>query len=386
MSRSGIACSLAPRRGSRSGSIARSLPNLLPLGLVLFLSVLMLPSGNLAAESALLTKSGTLYEAYPARYGDVVKGAAGSVDARIPVLALRTTLPDGKSSTEVVQGTLNNDEEGAQSVEFDETTHTVFVVYTRFQGLMADVHVAIRRNDSWVEQNIVPSVGLYLSVNPQLLVTRQRFIDFDGSNGNTITKWRSILSLVWWEESGRSQARYAAVFVEDGQLKLDNIVAYNLNQIAGASGSTDIQGLPLSSYQFPALQRDPSSNGGVLVSFANLSNLTQYVLRVTFPDDVTQLVPPGATVAGPQAYARAHIPIGRTLGGGRVPKQIDVNGSVGTMISLSGVPTFYWTEGSNVKFLRGDSEENASPTRIGIRPDFSVDRAIMLLREMSTKE
>lgn len=336
-----------------------------------------------SADSAIVTKSGTLYEVYPALYGDVVAGSTGS-DSRTPVLALRTTPPGRPATLEIVQGTLDSNEKGDPSIDFEETTGTVFVVYTKYSGLMSQVHVAVRRSDRWVERDVLPNLGLYLSLNPQVVVTRQRYIDFDG-NGGTIPKWRSILSLVWWEESGDSQARYAAVFVEDGVLKLDTVEAYNLNRMVNSNGPTPGQGLPFSSYQFPAVQRDTTTNGGVLVSFVSLADRLEHVVSVTFPDDITQLMPIGATVGTPEAYARLHKPIGRSMRSTDIP-QIDTRATVGTAISPAGLPTFYWVEGDRVLFRRADAPASSATMTIPLRTDLSVDRAIALVREMALKD
>ena len=249
----------------------------------LLVAGVLVAAGRAAADSAVLTQSGILYEIVETTYGQVVPGA-GSYGPT-PVLALRTTRPDGSTALELVDGTVDSNEEWSETVEFDETTQTLFVAYVKNQsGFTADVHFSIHRGNTWREGSFLANAGLFLSLNPRMVITRQKYIDFDGKGG-TVEKHRSILHLIWWEESGPSQARYAAVFVEDGQLGIDQIVPYNLNELAAAGGNTLSQGLPLSSYMFPAVQRDLSSNGGVMVSFANLVNQRETVLAIGYPDD-----------------------------------------------------------------------------------------------------
>ena len=339
-----------------------------------------------AADTAVVTPDGTLYEVYPARYADVVPSAEGTADAEIPVLALRTTLSGAPAQVEVINGTLDDSEEGSVSVEFDSKTDTLFVAYTKFQGLMADMHVALRRGTVWIGENILPNQGLYLSINPKVTVTRQSFVDFDGEGG-TITTWRSIFSLVWWEESGPSQARYAAVFVEDGELKLSSVVAYNLNELGSAAGPTDATGLSLSAFVYPSVQRDPTTNGGVLVSFANLALRKQQVVRITFPDDITKLCPPGATSAPEEALARAHVPIGRSLGTGRLAAVPDNStAELGAVASDKGVTTFYWFSQGALNFGRSDEPDGAAPKAITLKPTLGPDRAVSLVRELATRD
>jgi len=335
------------------------------------------------AETALLTRSGTLYEVFSSSYGQIVKVSDDAL-ARTPVLALRTTTPEGDSRLEVVEGTFDTRLESSESIEFDETTQTLFVVYTQFQGLMSDLHFAVRRDSKWIEKWIAPNIGLYLSLNPRLAVTRQSYLDFDGAGG-TVTKTRSILSMVWWEESGVSQARYAALFVEDGSLDLDNPMVVNLNEIAGASGPTDPRGLPTAAYQFPAVQRDPASTGGVLISFANLASWRHEVFRITFPDDLTKL---DDSSQGKQ-FARGHVPIVGRLTQGTIPGHIDTTSTVSTILSAGGVPTFYWDEANGTsrtfRYVRGDSADGAVLT-LPLRDDFGPDRARLVLRDMAEKQ
>jgi hypothetical protein len=336
------------------------------------------------AASAVLAKDGTLYEVFPSSYGAVIPGANAS-DATLRVLAVRTTPPGGQRVLEIVGGTADNFFKLEASIEFDDVTQTVFVVYARQMGFFSDVVVAIRRGGAWVDDNFLPNAGLYISMNPQLLATRQTYTNAD-ANGQLLTKSRTILSIVWWEDSGASQARYAPVFIEDGSLSLDDVTAWNLNELNGAAGPTDNSGLPLSSYAFPGLQRDDGTNGGVLVSFANLAARTQQVIHLAFPDNLPKLVPPeGLTPAQRTSFARGHTPIGRSFAETQLPTQIDLSfqAQVGTFISPAGVPTFYWSSDTGLSYLPGGSSRVVT---IPFRTDFPVDRAIAVVRDMSEKQ
>jgi len=351
---------------------------------VLAFAGLGLVAGRADAASAVLSKDGTLYEVFEAYYGQIVTGASAS-DAALPVLGLRTTPPGGVPAVEVVGGTVSDLDKLGESLEFDETTQTVFVVYTRLQGFFLDVHVAMHRSGAWSEVGLLPNPGLYVSMNPQLLVTRQTYTDADAT-GQPFTKSRTILSIVWWEDTDTSQARYAPIFIEDGSLRLDDVTAWNLNELNGAAGPTDDSGLPLSSYAHPGLQRDAGTNGGVLVSFANLATRTQQVVRIAFPDNLLNLVPPdGLTPAQRVSYARGHSPIEKMFSETRLPIEMDLafQTQVGTAISPSGVPTFYWTSDTGLFYLQGGS---STILTLPFRPDFPVDRAIAVVRAMSEKE
>jgi hypothetical protein len=340
------------------------------------------------AASAILAKDGTLYEVFETSYGQVITGA-NETDGATPVIALRTTVPGQAPAVELVGGTFNTLQKFGESLEYDDSTQTVFVVYTslQVQGFFADIHVAMRRNGSWAIGHFLPNPGQYFSVNPRLLVTRQTYTDFD-VDGSIVQKARSILSMVWWEESAYSQARYAALFIEDGDLKLDDVVAWNLNELAGAAGPTDNRDLPTSSYMYPAVQRDPAGGGGVLVSFADLATRTQRVLRLGFLDDYTKPADGSATTNGRTTNSRT-TPIGRSGAEFPLPSRIDLpfTLSVGTIISPSGVPTYFWTKDGGLNYLAGDAASLAKgPLAIPLRPDFQLDSALAAIRSMAEKQ
>ena len=56
---------------------------------------------------------------------------------------------------------------------------------------------------------------------------------------------------------------------------------------------------------------------------------------------------------------------------------------MGQFISSAGVPTFYWRTDTSLVYLRGDS---STLFAIPFRPDFSADRALAVVRDMSEKE
>ncbi len=347
---------------------------------------LALAPGRADAARAVLAKDGTLYEVVQAKYGDLIPGAADS-DASMPVLALRTTAPGQKPVLEIVGGTGTPFYKFGEQLEYDDSTQTVFVVYTSLdvQNFFADVHVVMRREDAWSVGRFVPNPGQYFSVNPRILVTRQSYKDYDADRV-VVTKTRSILSLVWWEESALSQARYVALAIEDGTLRMEDAVAQNLNELAGAGGPTDNRDLPTSSYMWPALQRDPAGDGGVLVSFADLATRTQKVLRIGFPNDYTSTP---ATATGGRAPSSRTTPIGR--GGAEFPIaggiDLPFTLEVGTLISPALVPTYFWTKDGSLKYLTGDKTSLAkAPLSIPLRPDFQLDSALSAVRSMAEKQ
>ncbi|MCL4809848.1 MAG: hypothetical protein KJ062_18975, partial [Thermoanaerobaculia bacterium] len=157
--------------------ILRSVPKLLASALLA--AVLLAVPGAALADGAVVAPDGTLYEVFPALYGDVVTLPPDSPDGEIPVLALRVTPSDGAPTLELVDGTVDANAESSVSVELEESTGTLFVAYTKARGLMADMHVAVRRDGAWSGHDILSNRGFYLSINPKVVVTRQQYVVFD---------------------------------------------------------------------------------------------------------------------------------------------------------------------------------------------------------------
>ncbi len=336
-----------------------------------------------SAASAVLAKNGSLYEVFPTTYG-AATGATADPNASLPVLAVRTTPSGGTSTVQVVDGTLDADTEGSASIEFEEETQTLFLVFTKQQSLYRGVTVALLQNGAWSSQQLLPGPGYTLAMNPQMVLTRQTYLDTSNPDPNAwVQKVRSIVSVVWWEEGTLAQAKYSALFVEDGALFRDFTAGYNLNDLAGASGQTSTAGLPPSTFRFPAVQRDFAGDGGVLVSFANLVTQRQTVASIGFLS--APVAGPG--VSGPMPEESRHRPIFRTAGDGSLPGgRAGQAALLGTMISPTGVSTFWWIEGSTLKVLPGTAAKDAEPLSIQIRPDFSADKALAVAREMAEKQ
>ncbi len=282
-----------------------------------------------------------------------------------------------------MEGSLDGEVEGSESIEFEEETQTVFLVFTKQQTIYQGVTVSLLQNGVWSTQQVLPASGGAAVMNPQMVLTRQQYLDTSAADPAAWTeKWRSIVSVVWWEEGTLLQAEYAVLFVEDGVLNTSFIAGYNLNELAAASGPTSPAGLAPSIYRFPAVQRDFAGDGGVLVSFANLSTQRQMVGSISFVSSPVA----GPGISGPVAYSR-HRPIFATMGDGSLPGTGAIQAaSLGTIISPSGGSTFWWIDGSTMKVLPAGAAKDAVPLSMPIRPDFSVDKALAVIREMAEKE
>ncbi len=332
-----------------------------------------------AESQAVVASDGTLYEVFRSRNDQLFPESAGSVTAYDPVLALRTTRSGQPPTVEVVAGTQDAFLEASETLLYDESSGTVFIAFAKYEGFQSDIRIAVKRDGQWVSREIPHTSGFCVSLNPKAVVTRQRYTLQDEA-GSPIEKRRSIFAITWWENGAQRQARYAAAFVEDGRLDIDSIVPYNLNEFTGDPSPTFVDGRYPSNFQFPAIQRDPTTNGGMFVSYANLVTQRQELLQITFSTEVASTSGTTGTGGGTGLHSRAHIPIGRMLRYAAIPRNIDANGEVTILLSPSGQHLFHWLDGSTLRFLPGDAGENEAPKSIALREDFPAERVVEALR------
>lgn len=349
----------------------RHLPRLLGAAGVFF--TLLSPPAT-AAEVSVLARSGTVYE-------------------------LRDTAPDGSPSNELflrtvksgeaerfiaVPGTGDSAPEVPGDIQFEETTGSVFVVFTKLDSLQSRVDFAVYRNGSWISGPLAANMGFYVSMNPKIVVTRQRYLDYNLAH-EVVSKTRSILSIVWWEEAYTRQARYAPIFVEDGDLRLEDTQAYNLPDLAGERPSSAAGSYPSAIYSYPAVEPDAASNGGVRVTFASLSTGNLNVVRVSFPEDLTK-INPGTSEDDKTGKARGHTPVGRTVGRTPLTREIETSSPVYTALSANSIPTLFWKEGNEMLYRRADAPTGSRPVRLPLDGKLSADRAERLIREMASRD
>ncbi len=346
------------------------------LAVRLLLAAAFVCSASLATAQenvSFLSKSGILFELAATETGSG--------------LAVTTTAPSGNSVKEIVPGFesfLGTVTPG--DIAFEETTGSVFLVYTTNSGVYSQVGFAIGRNGNWVKGSLAPTWGFYMSMNPRLCLTRQTYIDVT-LNGSKVEKKRSILSIVWWEEAYAGKARYAPIFVEDGALLLDSFRAYTLPQLLGEPEGPEDRTYPYSAYMHPSVEADASSNGGVRVTFANIASAKTIVSKIAFPDDLTAIdmskVPPGQDR---NSHARGHTPVGRTSSRTPLQREIDTTSPVYIAVSASGTPTYYWEEGQSMQYVVGGSPQGAPPVRLQLSSKLSKERAQRLIREMASRD
>jgi hypothetical protein len=232
-------------------------------------------------KRTLLSSDGTLYTLATGLASEV--GVAGSPQDF--VIAWSSVAQDGKKAGGTIPGTASANPKTSLDLTLDEPTGTLVVLWREESSVLNAIRVAFKKESAWTVVNLLPSNGFPHAFNPQMLLTHQTVHLLD-DNGDDVYRNRSILSVVWWEEAGASQARYASFFLDEA-IDATQAAVYNLPDLVDDAGPTSLAGLPRGAYAFPALQ-SAGPGGDVLASFATVSSNKQYVVRISYSADLGQ--------------------------------------------------------------------------------------------------
>lgn len=353
-------------------SRARTLPLL--AGLAALLACALLPARALAEaaqEKALLTAGGTLYSVQAGLAADL--GISDrSVAPNDFVIEWTVKGQDGKKAIGLIPSTVNRNPKRDLALTFDEQSASLVLLWTEHFSYLSDIRLAILREGSWRTAELVPNLGLPRAHNPRMLLTHDTVTE-QNDEGKEISRTRSILHVIWLEESSRVQARYVPVFLEE-DLGTQKLTLYDLSVLAGSGGPTDLEGIPSGAYSFPSLQPE-GLDGAILVSFADLTRDRQrhYVARIKYD--------------GKEEKVGRRIPVMGVKGSAPLPASApdtqDVFG--GTVIGGGYRPTLHWSDGEAVKYIRFDGERWSSVKTIGLDEKMTYEKAKALVEEMGKR-
>src|SRR5437588_7825275 len=168
--------------------------------------------------SMALGADGQLYSVTAGSYGTLFPGSS-TYPASTPVLALDTVTGGGKPQRQLVQGTGNGDSETAPALIYEDGSKTLFVVWIAgSDSLNWFVKLASYSGGQWSQAITILSNPYALKTPPQLALTRDAHQEADPATGNPVTHHRTVLHVVWSEDSasGRYQTYYEPVIFEDG--------------------------------------------------------------------------------------------------------------------------------------------------------------------------
>jgi hypothetical protein len=347
----------------------------LPLRLFLLasaLAVVALPAR--ADEKTLLAANGTVYQVRAGLAADLGL-SEGEISPDDFVIEWTERHQDGSVQLGIVPGTVTRTVKSNLDLAYDVNSESLLLLWKEDFTPLSVLQLGVLRDGSWRTSVLLPNAGLTKAFNPQMRLTHTtvRWIDGD----RPLSRERSILSVIWWEESQYAQARYAPIFLDEDNLDTSNVTAYDLPVIAGGGGPTSYEDYPSGAYLFPSLHSD-GPGGAILATFADLHAQKNVVVRITFPSDL------GLPDANNVTWMRRHIPIVGVVGESPISSTAPVRvTSVGTTLGTAYRPTYYWRDGDRLLYTRYNGREWASAKAIPLTDSMSYERAVSLVVDMA---
>lgn len=337
-----------------------------------FVAAIAMPAA--AEEKSLLAADGTLYEVHAGLAVDL--GVAEGLAPDDYVIEWTARDQDGTVHVGVVPGTQNRNVKRNLDLAFDEPSGSLLLLWKEELVPVSVLQLGILRGGAWKTSVLLPNVGFSKAYNPQMRLSHST-VRWTGTDGQPVERNRSILSIVWWEESQYAQARYAPIFLDEDNFDVSNVAVYDLPVLAGGGGPTAYDDVPAAAYEFPSLHFDGPS-GSILASFADLNGRRNKVVKITFPTDL------GVPEEGNVTWMRRHIPIVGIVGESPLAPTTPIHvSSMGTALGTGYRPTFYWRDQDRVLYTRFDGHEWASVKAIPLSDTMSYERALALVIGMA---
>jgi len=334
-------------------------------------------------EVSLLTSDGTLHDL---RTGTALE--LGVVDKNISpnawLIDWTSRAQDGTVTMAILPDTVSFFDKHGLDLAYDDQTQTLLLLWTEDVSAYSQIHIGVLNGGTWTNSMLVPSSGISQAVNPQMLVTHQD-ISYRDQAGATQTKTSSILSIVWWEWGQTAKARYASLFLDEGNFNTTALTISDVPSLVGVTGPTSMAGVPSGAYLFPTLQADGLS-GSILVAYADMHDQRQRVLRFDFPIDWGSPYDPTD-----MNWKRRHIPIVGVSMDGPVPREApeaaDTRDGVHTTVGRGYRPTLSWGDaaGDKVHYIRLDTTDWGPVRSIAVTEQLSYEQAAALVAAMAQR-
>lgn len=331
-----------------------------------------------AEERSLLAPDGTVYTVRSGSAADL--GVTGpGVRPDDSLIEWTSLAQDGKRGIGVIPNTTSANPKRNLDLAYDELSSSLVLLWKEDLPVINVLHLGVFQKGAWKALDLLPNLGFAHAYNPQMLLSHQtvHWLDADGKDA---WRARSILSIVWWEESQYAQARYAPVFLDEDTVSSD-VQVYDLPSLVGGGGATSYGDAPAGAYMYPSVQLEGPS-GAILASFADLSQNKHFVVRLIFPTDL------GQTTPGSMTWMRRRIPVVGVALRGEIASSapLEPTKSIFTIIGATYKPTMIWTDDDAVRYIRlDDSGKWSAPRAIVTKDDMTPDRAFGLVREMAIK-
>ena len=325
-------------------------------------------------RKTLLSSDGTLYKVATGLASELGVDGMDSDDFAVTWSSIAQ---DGTQAGGLIPGAASQNPKTSLDLTLDEPTGTLVVLWREESTILNAIRLAFGRAGAWTIADLTPSVGFPHAYNPQMLLTRETTHELDADDAD-VFRTHSILSVIWWEDSGISQARFASVFLED-TIDPKNVAVYNLPDLVDDAGSTSLKDIPRGAYAFPTLQPE-GTGGGVIASFATLSSDKQYVVRLSYPTELGQPSKDNST------WLRRRIPVVGVASVGPISAvpSMDV-ASVHTVVGSSYRPTLYWRDDVALHYIRFDGTAWSDVRSIAFSDDMDYAHAAALVEEMARR-
>jgi hypothetical protein len=181
------------------------------------LGLLAAPAVFAAGREVALGSGGEIYTVRTGTYGDLFPDGR-DFDPSNPVVALDIRQPESAPQRLLVPGTGGAEVESAPSVLFEDDSQTVFLLWETEISLHPILQLAGFDGSSWSKPIEVIGNPFAPKTAFQFVITRDAY-DEPGPGNSTVTRHRTILHLLWQEEtaSGDWATLYSPLVIDDGE-------------------------------------------------------------------------------------------------------------------------------------------------------------------------
>ncbi len=335
-------------------------------------------AASAAEEKSLLASDGTLYVAR----ADTALNLGASGDSIQPtdnLIEFSFQRQDGSHGLGIVPGTIGASAKSNLDMAYDEASGSLVLLWKEDFLVVNMLHLEVYRNGAWTQADLLPSLGFTHAYNPQMLLYHQT-VHTQDANGNDVAQLQSILSVIWWEESYDTLARYAPIFLNE-DFRSSDATIYNLPALIGTSAAPVSYATrpPAGAYMYPALQLE-GPGGGILASFADLTGGRQYVIRIGFPNNLGRPDDPNNIT-----WQRRRIPVVGVASGGPLSVSGPLDVAVTTFVGPAYNPTLVWRGDNAVFFTRLEGQSWSSVKSVPLSDVMTYEKAMRLVQEMATK-
>ncbi|MEP6768681.1 MAG: hypothetical protein ABJC61_08435 [Acidobacteriota bacterium] len=341
----------------------------------------LLPSGLARAEEkSLLAPDGTVYTVRSGIAADLAVTGPG-IRPDDNLIEWTSRAQDGKGVLGIIPTTISHNPKRNLELAFDEQSGSLVLLWKEDLSVLNVLHLGVFRQGVWKQLDLLPNLGFAHAYNARMLLSHQ-VVHWIDENGKDAWKTRSLLSVIWWEESQYAQARYAPIFLDE-DTSANDVTVYDLPSTVGGGGMpTSYDDIPPGAYLYPSLQLE-GPGGGILASFADLATKKQYVVRIAFPTDL------GTTGPNSKSTFRRRIPVVGITMQGPVATNLpsELSSPIFTIVGPTYNPTLIWSEVGSVRFIRFDvaTARWSAPRAIALTDEMSEEKAMHLVQEMATK-